>query len=76
MTFCSYSGQGTCQDLRRGTEDAGCVDGSHLRAPSDQGEQGHLPPGGVRGKVHVSLPQVRRGDHGRFLIQQVFSTIP
>ena len=58
MTFCSYSGQGTCQDLRRGTEDAGCVDGSHLRAPTDQGEQGHLPPGGLRGKVHVSLPQV------------------
>jgi hypothetical protein len=33
-----------------------------VRAPADEGQQVHLPPGGVRGQVHGALPQVHRGD--------------
>ena len=43
-------------------------DGGLLRAQAQQGEQGHLPPRGLRGQVHGGLHEVYRGHLGRILV--------
>ena len=60
--------EGAGQELRRGAEGGAVPDGGLLRAQTQQGEQGHLPPRGLRGQVHGGLHEVHRGHLGRVLV--------
>lgn len=57
-------GLGAAQQLRRAPEGGGGPDGSALRAQTTAGQQGHLPPGGLRRQVHGRLQEVHGGRAG------------
>ena len=59
--------EGTREELRWRAEGRSDPHGRRVRASPDQGQQGHLSPGGVRGQVHVYLHEVCRGNHGWIL---------